>query len=124
MFRGRASFSDRCPSGLVEEEDGMGAGCHGRRDLREVQAHRRRVAAGQDEGRCLAPLGTDGAEDVGRAGPLVLRRGRPCAALGPAPCDLILLTDPGLVGEPDLYMSAGSIPWLRATSARRERKLF
>lgn len=34
---------------------------------------------------------------------LVLRCRRPCAAACPAPGDLVLLADAGLVGEPDLY---------------------
>ena len=106
------------PSGLVEEEHGVGAGCHGCRDLRKMKAHRRRVAAGQDESCSLALLGADGAENVGRAGALVLRCGRPCAALGPAPCDLVLLADAGLVGEPDFYV--GRIDPLAPRDFRQE----
>jgi hypothetical protein len=40
------------------------------------------------------------------------RRG-PRAALGPAPGNLVLLSDPGLVGEPDLY-----VEWIDALGAR------
>ena len=60
--------------------------------------------SGAGQGPRLALLGTDGAEDVGRAGALILGCGRPRAALGPASRDLVLLADPGFVGEPDLYV--------------------
>jgi len=43
---------------------------------------------------------------------LVVRGGRPGAAAGPAAGDLVLLPDPGLVGEPDLY--GGGLDALRA----------
>ena len=49
------------------------------------------------------PLGSSTWEDVGRCRALILRRRWPGAAFGPAPGDLVLLADPGLVGEPDLY---------------------
>jgi len=73
-----------------------------------VQGHRRGVAAWQDEGRSLAVLGADGAEDVGGGGPLILRRRRSRAAPRPAPGDLVLLADPGLISEPDLYVGRGN----------------
>jgi hypothetical protein len=76
-------------------------------DLGEVQAHRGRVAVGQDETCGLARLGADGAEDVGRRRALILRRHGPAAAPGPTPGDLVLLAYPGLVGEPNLYGAGG-----------------
>src|ERR671916_219480 len=76
-------------------------------DLGEVQAHRRAVAEGQDERRALAFPGADGAEDVGRCRTLVVCRGGSAAARRPAAVDLVLLADPGLVGEPDLYGPGG-----------------
>src|SRR5215210_5790518 len=91
------------PSGLVEDEYGVRPRCHRHRDLGQMQVHRRDVAAGQDEGRALAVLGADGAEDIGRGGALIVRRRGSRTALGPAPGDLVLLPDPGLVGKPDLY---------------------
>src|SRR5829696_8335872 len=77
--------------------------CHRHRDLGQMQVHRRDVAAGQDKGRALAVLGADGAEDIGRGGALIVRRRGSRAAPGPAPGDLVLLADPGLVGKPHLY---------------------
>ena len=68
-----------------------------------MQRHRLGVAPGQDQACALAILGADGAKDVGRRGALVLRRRRAGAAPRPAPGDLVLLANSGLVGEPYLY---------------------
>src|SRR6478735_7077652 len=72
-----------------------------------MEAHRGGVAVGQDEARGLACLGADGAKDVGRGRPLILRRHGPGAASGPAPGDLVLLAHSGLISEPDLYGADG-----------------
>jgi len=49
------------------------------------------------------PLGrTDRAEDVSGGGSQIARRRGTGAALGPAPGDLVLLSDPRLVSKPDL----------------------
>ena len=74
------------------------------RDLGQVQGHRLGVAAGQDERGTLAVVRADGPEDIGRGGALIVRSGGPCPASGPAPRDLVLLADPGLVGEPEFYV--------------------
>jgi hypothetical protein len=90
---------------LVEEENCMLAwrnlGC----DFGEVQGHRPGVAAGQDERGALAVVRADGPEDVGRGRLPIVRSAGPCPALGPAPRDLVLLADPGFVGEPELYIA-------------------
>ena len=88
------------------------------RNLREVQAHCGGVAAGQDEGGALALPWTDGPKDIGRAGALILCRYRPRAPFGPASRDLVLLADPGLVGEPNLYI--GRVDLLAARNGRQE----
>lgn len=103
------------PAGLVEQEDGMGAGRDGARDLFQMQGHGVGGAAGQDQGGALSFGRADGAEDVDRAGSLIVRRRRPCAAARPAAGDLVLLADPRLVLEPDLYGLAGGV-------ARRDRR--
>lgn len=91
------------PPGLIEQQHGMFVGADHGADLGQVQVHRHGGAEGQDQGRALAVLRADGTEDVGRGVALVLR----CRGPGPAPCpaagDAVLLADPGLVGEPDLY---------------------
>ena len=92
------------PSGLVEQEDGMGAWPHLGGDFVQVPLHGLGVAAGQDEGGADPALGTDGAENVGRFGALIVRRPRPTAAPGPAPRDLVLLADAGFVLPPDFYL--------------------
>jgi hypothetical protein len=77
--------------------------CNRCSDLGQMQVHRHSIAPRQNKGCALAALGADGAEDIGRGGALILRRTRPRAAFGPAPGDLVLLADPGFVGEPELY---------------------
>ena len=72
-------------------------------DLSQVQIHRLGVAGGQDERGSLAIAGADSPEDVGGSGALIVRRRRPRSPSCPAPGDLVLLPDPGLVPEPDLY---------------------
>ena len=59
------------------------------------------VAAGQDEARADAALGTDGAKDIGRFRALVLGGRRPGSPWRPAPRQLGLLTDPGFILPPD-----------------------
>ena len=61
------------PSGPVHQHDPMGSGSHGLCDLRQVQAHRLRVASRQDQGRALTLLWADRPEDGDRARPLIMR---------------------------------------------------
>jgi hypothetical protein len=96
------------PAGLIEQHDRMGAGRDQDADLLEVGLHRRRVAAGHDQTGRLGFFGTDGAEDIGGLGALIVRRTRPRAASGPAPGQPVLLADTGLVLEPDLDFGAGA----------------
>ena len=72
-------------------------------DLGKVQVHRLGVASWHDEGRSLAVLRADCAENVGRGGALIVRRRGPCAAFRPTSCDLVLLADARFIGEPDFY---------------------
>src|SRR3954467_2307492 len=65
-------FLGLMPARLVNEDEGMRAGCDGLRDLVQVQSHARSGAAGQNQARALAFSWADRAEDVGRGGPLVL----------------------------------------------------
>jgi hypothetical protein len=68
------------PACLVEDEDGMDAGRDGGADLGEMRLNGFGVGEGHDEGRALAELRTDGAEDVGPRRALVVRRSGPGAA--------------------------------------------
>ena len=92
------------PSGLIEQEHGMFARRDLGGDLGEMQAHRLGVAVRQHQCGTLALAGADGAEDVGRRGALIVRCTGTTAAPGPTTGDLVLLTDPGFVGEPDFYV--------------------
>lgn len=78
-------------------------------DLGEVQAHRLGVTVRQHECRALALLGTDSSEDVGRRGALIVWCTGPAATRGPAAGDLVLLTYPGLISEPDFDISEGDV---------------
>jgi hypothetical protein len=91
------------PTGLIDQEHGVGARREGLGDLGEVQVHRLGIAGGQDQGHALALLWADRAEDIGRGGALIAGSARTGAALGPPACDLVLLTDARLVLEPNLY---------------------
>ena len=82
----------------------MCAAPHSGCDLGQMQAHGFGVAERQDEADAFALLGADGAEDVGGERALIVRRAGSGAALCPASCDLVLLPNPRLVGEPDLYV--------------------
>src|SRR3954465_2782404 len=81
-----------------------------RRACREPLRRRFRRGAGSSPRCCrragrgsLAIAGADSPEDVGGSGALIVRRRRLRSPSCPAPGDLVLLPDPGLVPEPDLY---------------------
>ena len=81
----------------------MGFWCDHLGDLLEVQVHRLGVASGQDQGRALALLGADCAEDVGGCGALVAGRAGTGAAFRPPAGDLVLLANTSIGLEPDFY---------------------
>lgn len=96
-------FGRTVPSGLIEDEHGMGTGRHVEGDLFQMHAHRFTVAAGHDDAGGLAFSRTDRTKDPGRGSSLITRSRGTCAALGPAPGELGLLADPGFVLPPQLY---------------------
>ena len=91
------------PSGLIDEKDGVGSWCDCLGDFREVQVHRLGIAGGQDQSHALALFRADGAEDIGRCGPLIPRSARASAALGPPAGDLVLLANARLIRKRNLY---------------------
>src|SRR6185503_20941118 len=95
------------PSGLIENNDGMGTGRNLASDRVEMQLHGLAVADRQHKCCAGAVLGTDRAEQVGRLRALIVRRARTRALLGPAIGELVLLTHPHLILEPHLYGCAG-----------------
>src|SRR5258706_14146057 len=111
------------PSGLIDEEDGVGSWCDRLGDFREVQVHRFGIAGGQDESRALAQFRADGDEDIGRCGSLTPRRARASAALRPSAGDLVLLADTSLVRN-QISILPTSIAFSRATSPRRAGNFF
>src|SRR5215469_3445830 len=74
-----------------------------------MHAHRRAVAPRQHQCGAGSARWADCTEYIGRGGALIVRRGRPCPALCPPTGDLVLLADPGLILEPNLYRLARSI---------------
>jgi hypothetical protein len=94
------------PAGLIDHEHSMGTGRDDRGDLREVQVHRLGVASRQDQGRALAILWADGAEDIGGGGALIAGSAGTGATLCPSAGDLVLLADTSLICEPDFYLVA------------------
>ncbi len=95
------------PSGLIDEEDGVGAWCHLGRDFIQMPLHGLGIAVGQNEGRADATLGTDGTKDIDRLRALVPGRPGPGSSWRPAPGDLILLADSRFVLPPELYLGIG-----------------
>src|SRR5665647_3911572 len=93
------------PSGLIDEENGVGSWCDRFGDFRQMQVHRFGVAGGQDQSRALSLLRADGSEDVGRGAALIPRSAWASAALGPPSGDLVLLTNARFIREPNLYLS-------------------
>ena len=91
------------PSGLIDEEDGVGSWCDRLGNFGQMQVHGFGVAGGQDQSGALALFRADGTEDVGRCGSLIPRSARASAALGPPAGDLVLLTNARFIGEPNLY---------------------
>ncbi len=95
------------PSGLIDDHHAVGARIDGLADLDQMQFHRLGVAPGHDQPGALALGGAYGAEYVGPFGALVAG----CAGSGslarPASRDLVLLPDPRLVLEPQLYLGPG-----------------
>ena len=97
------------PPGLIQHQEGVMTRCDGQADLFQMKGHGLGGAAGQDEPGGLALGGTDRTEDVGRLGPLIARGRGTGPPWGPAAGDLVLLPDPSLVAEPDLYRLAANL---------------
>jgi hypothetical protein len=79
-------------AGSIKHEDRVSARGDLFGYLHQVQVHRLRVGARQDEGGGRAALRADGAEDIGPFITLVARRARTRAAFGPHTGQRALLT--------------------------------
>ena len=102
-FLGNLEVLGAVPARLVEDQDRVGAGGYPCADLIEMKLHGFGVAERQNEGRAGSMFGAYRAEQIGRLGALIMRGSGPRALPGPAISELVLLTDPHLVLEPDLY---------------------
>src|ERR1700729_3185175 len=111
------------PSGFVEHEDGMTSRLDVLCDFVQMQLHRLDVAPGQDQADGLALFRANRAKDIGRGRAQVARRRRTRSPPCPTPCDLVLLSDARLVGEPDFY-AVNADALLAAISSRRAGKHF
>jgi hypothetical protein len=89
------------PASAVEDQDGVRTGRDLSADFGQVDVHRLGADPRQHERRPGATLRAYGAEQIGGAVPLVARRARPVALVGPDIAQRALLTDPCLVLPPD-----------------------
>ena len=96
------------PAGLIQEENGVGARSDPGGDFVEMKLHGFGVAGRQHEGGAGAAFRAYRTEQVGGLGPLIVSGPRTRARPGPAIGELVLLADPHLVLEPDLYRRARS----------------
>ena len=94
------------PSGLIEDEYGVGARGDPDGDLVEMKLHSFGVAGRQHEGGAGSKFGAHRTEQIGRLGALIMDGPGPRAFPGPAVGQLVLLTDPHLVLEPHFYRCA------------------
>src|SRR6478735_4495205 len=112
------------PSGLIDEEDGVGPWCDCLGDFGQMQVHRFGVAGREDQSRALSLLRADGSEDVGRGGALIPRSVWASTALGPPAGDLVLLTNARASSANQISISLTSTAFSRATSSRRAGNFF
>ena len=101
-------------AGAVEDESGVATCRHLAADGLQMQRHGLGVRGRHDQARCDATLRTGRAEQVGPVVALVVRRAGPRSTLGPDAGQRALLTDPGLILEPDFdRLAFGAIGDLR-----------
>ena len=94
------------PAGLIENEDRVSAGGYSCSDLVEMKLHGFGVAERENEGSAGSVFGADRTEQIGRLGALIMNGSGTRARSGPAIGELVLLADPHLVLEPNLYRCA------------------
>ena len=97
MLWGTSKLLCPMPTGLIEDDDGVGTGADLGGDLIEMELHGLAVAEGQHQTGTGSELGTHGTEQVCRLRTLIVRSPRPRSLSGPAIGELVLLADPHLV---------------------------
>ena len=90
------------PPGAVHQDNAMGLGGDVAADLVEMHLHGGRVGEGEHESGALGSHGADRAEQVGVGVAPIGGQARPCSRLRPNAHTAVLLSQPGLVLEPDL----------------------
>ena len=110
------------PASLIEHKDSVRAGGDLGGNLVEVKLHSLAVAGREHECGTGSALRADRAEQVGGLGALIMRSAGARAPSGPAVGQLIFLSDPHLILEPDLYRSTGRE--LRADFRQAGGKVF
>ena len=106
---GHDELAGHVPASLIHQHHGVGTRFDRERYLGEMKRHGFGIAERQDQSGAFTEFGADCAKDVDRFRPLVLGCRGSRAASGPAPRDLVLLADAGLVLEPDFF--CGCRPW-------------
>ena len=79
-------------------------------DFDKMRFHGGRVAIGHNEPGPFTLRRTDGAENVGPFRALIMRRTRTATTARPSAGDLVLLSDPGFILEPDFYFRSRRKP--------------
>ena len=101
-FLGTLSWSVLCHPARVHQDDAMGLGGDVAADLVEMHLHGGCVGEGEHESGTLGSHGTDCAKEVGVRVALIGGQAWPCSLLRPNAHTPVLLSQPGLVLEPDL----------------------
>jgi hypothetical protein len=99
---GHLQSAGHVPAGLIQDHHRMCPRRDRCADLLKVILHCGGITPGHDKGGALALRRANGAEDIGRDRALVVGSPGTRAALGPSTGQLVLLTDAGLILEPDL----------------------
>src|ERR1700753_1529078 len=120
MFAGTTTWSDICHPAWSSTNMACAPGVTAAEISAKCRFIATIVATRHDQGCTLAVLRTNGAEDIGRGGPLIAERHRSRAALGPAPGDLGLLSDARFVLKPHFYRLAGSLVMRNLFHTREE----
>jgi len=95
------------PAGLVEDQDRVSATHDPGSDLIEMKLHGLGVAERENEGGAGSVFGAYRTEQIGRLSALIMRGSGARARSRPTISELVLLANPHLVLEPDLYWGAG-----------------
>ncbi len=103
------------PAGTVQDDDGMGTGCHRQSELVEHGLHGGRAHLGENQGDAKIALRADRTEEIDGLMAQVAAAARADAFLVPAAAGAAGLADPGLTKNHTSMRSASG--WAAAVSA-------